>query len=184
MQRTTIRIRGNVQRVGLRARIAGIADKLGVCGMVENLSDGSVLLVCEAEQRTLDEMVREIKKTPEPAAIKDMTIVETSPATGMSGFRVVTHDMTEDVVLAMREGTAQLRTITEILSSIKDTQIEMRDTQIEMRDTQIEMRDTQIEMRDTLKSIDGKTDVSLNNDAQILDILRDMRAGGMLRIPK
>ena len=30
--------------------------------------------------------------------------------------------------------------------------------------------------------MDGKLDESLNNDAQILEILRSMRAGGMLQI--
>lgn len=50
MQRTNIRISGRVQGVGLRVRIKTAADEIGVRGTVENLDDGSVLVVCEAER--------------------------------------------------------------------------------------------------------------------------------------
>lgn len=51
--------------MGPRAHISTIASKLGVCGMVENLDDGSVLIICEAEQQVLDEMMQRIKKNPD-----------------------------------------------------------------------------------------------------------------------
>lgn len=130
MEKRTITIRGKVQKVGLRYRILGIADKLGVCGVVENLDDGSVLLICEAEPQALDKMIQKIKATPEPVAIEDMS-VETSPATGMTDFRILTNHVNEDIASAIRAQTAELyefnQTLIRMNQMLINTEHTMRD---------------------------------------------------------
>ena len=64
MHKTRVTILGIVQTMGLRDKIKAVADGLGVCGTVENLRDGSVLLVCEAERPDIEEMVREYGPGP------------------------------------------------------------------------------------------------------------------------
>ena len=86
MQRTNIRIRGRVQGVGMRVRIKTTADEIGVRGTVENLDDGSVLVVCEAEQTKIENLVQQIRDQVEPAAITDILVEGGSPATGLGRF--------------------------------------------------------------------------------------------------
>ena len=245
MERRTITIRGRVQRVGLRLKIASIADELGVCGFVENLGNGSVVIECEGERQVLDEMMQQIKETPEPVAIESMTM-ETSPATSnMSGFHILNHDVDEEVKAAILAGTAQLTTISktltsmgqtltsinktqntmgqtltsinktqntmgqtltsmgqtltsinktqntmsqtltsmgQTLTSINKTQNTMSQTLTSINKTQNTMSQTLTSISNTLVSMNSKLDKLLNNDAQILEILRSMRAGGMLQI--
>ena len=205
MQATYIRIRGIVQKVGLRIKIKQIADEMGISGTVKNVEDGSVLILCEAEQAGIDALMRRIRETAEPAVIEDMQVEGTSPATGTSGFDVILGDIQHEMLATMSTGSKILLTITKTLNEMRDTQNEMRDTQNEMRDTQNEMRDTQNEMRDTQNemrdtqnemrdtqnemrdtqnSIDGKMDESLKNKDQTLKILKDMRGSGLLHAVK
>lgn len=72
MQNTHIRIRGAVQKVGLRMKIKQIADGMGISGTVENKEDGSVLLVYEAEHAGTDALMRRIRDVAKPAIIEDM----------------------------------------------------------------------------------------------------------------
>ena len=180
MERITIS--GKVQNVGLRIKIANIADKLGVCGRVENLANGTVLMVCKGEQEVLDEMMHQIKQIPSPVTIESMAIVETSPATGMSGFQILSHDSGEEWKVAIKAGMGILDKISGTQVSIDKRQEEISETQKDIKGTLVEISETQGDIRDTLTSINDKMSKSLNNDAQILDILGSMRAGGMLRI--
>ena len=170
MERRTISIQGNVQKVGLRAQIQEIAHKLRVSGIVENLRDGSVLLICEAERQVLDEMIRRIKEIPEPVIIEDMIVQKTSTGIGKRGFQVVTHSIDEDILIAIRTGTEQLREIGKTMAGM-DQKLAGMDQKLAGMDQK-------------MGSIDNKMDISRNNDAQILEILKSMRDGGMLRITK
>ena len=53
-------VHGFVQGKGYRYFVKGIAEKLGVKGIVKNQDDGSVLIIAEAEEGTLTEMERQI----------------------------------------------------------------------------------------------------------------------------
>ena len=161
MQRTNIQIYGKVQGVGLRARIKAAADENGVRGTVENLDDGSVLVVCEAERAKVENLVQQIRERAEPAAITDMRVEEGSPATGLGGFKIKFGDTNTEMLTAIFMGTEALRRIDE---------------------KQDEILEVQKEMSVTMKSVDRKTDSSLENDAEILKVLKDMRDGGLLRI--
>lgn len=99
-----------------------------------------------------------------------MAVVDTSPATCISGFRVLSNDPDDEWKVSVITGMCLLEKIGKTLVSM-DQKLGS-------------ISDTQLEMRDTLVSMDNKMDELLNNDAQILEILRSMRAGKMLRIPK
>ena len=52
-----------------------------------------------------------------------------------------------------------------------------------MEQGQEDLKRGQAETKDVIKSMDSKLDASLENDARSLDILRDLRDGGLLRVP-
>lgn len=53
--RVAFKVHGFVQGVGYRYYVKRIADKLKIAGYVQNLDDGSVLVVAEAEEAALRE---------------------------------------------------------------------------------------------------------------------------------
>ncbi|MBO3842737.1 MAG: acylphosphatase, partial [Candidatus Brockarchaeota archaeon] len=60
MIRERLIVDGDVQKVGYRDFVQKTARKLGVKGYVENLPDGSVQIVCEAEEPVLKNFVENI----------------------------------------------------------------------------------------------------------------------------
>ena len=209
MNKTIIKVEGKVQGVGLRAAIKSIADDLGIRGTVENKDDGSVQIVCEAEQSTIDEMLRRIQSDTAPAIVKKITQSEHSAATGMNAFEILIDDVGKEILTTLHVGIYELRNVNKTLNRIDNKQDEMNKTlnridnkQDEMNKTLNRMDNTQNEMKDTmhemnqkqnsllylqeganatLKSIDHKMDASLSNDEKIL---RGMQNGGPLRVPK
>ena len=223
MYKTKITIRGTVQHVGLRVQIKAIADGLGVCGTVENLRDGSVLVSCEAGRADIEEMVRQVRSGTELAVIKDVLVEEGPPATGMEGFEVIRGDSSEEMLSMMATGTKTMfgvlttlkdmkqgqnqtnETLTElkqgqarlekgqedlkqgqnqtneILTELKQGQARLEKGQTRLEKGQEDLKQGQAETTDAIKSMDGKLAASLENDAQSLEILKDLRDGGLLR---
>ena len=151
-----------MQGVELRVTIKDIADDLGVCGTVENKGDGSVHVVCEAEQSVINEMIRRIKSEPAPVGVEKITLGEPSAATGMSAFEIIAGDGTTEMFRAISAGVYELRSVGKILLNIDNTLQNIQDTQDEIKDTQDEIKDTQDEINITLKSVDRKMDLSLD----------------------
>ena len=154
--------------------IKDIADDINIRGTVKNIDDGSVLVVCETDHDKIEKLVNQIRTSTKPAVIKDIRIEEGSPTTNMKGFKVLLGDANTEILTAMRGG---LR----LLGKIGNTQDEIKTTQDEMKLTQDEMKLTQDETKGAVKSIDTKMDSSLKNDAQILDTLKDVRDGRLVR---
>jgi acylphosphatase len=80
--RARIIVEGRVQRVGYRDLVERVARNLGVKGYVENLRDGNVQIVCEAEETVLERFVKEIDVKEDFVEVKRVRIVERSEATG------------------------------------------------------------------------------------------------------
>jgi acylphosphatase len=55
---------GRVQGVFYRASAKKVADKIGICGCVKNLPDGSVELLVEGEKEKVEKMIDWCKKGP------------------------------------------------------------------------------------------------------------------------
>lgn len=77
MERRTTHFSGHVQGVGFRYTTLRIARELPVTGYVENLADGRVKLVAEAESDVLETLQREIESAMQ-GYIRDVSFVESS----------------------------------------------------------------------------------------------------------
>jgi acylphosphatase len=62
--RAHILVFGRVQKVFYRASAKKVADKIGICGWVKNLPDGSVELLIEGEKEKVEKMIYWCKKGP------------------------------------------------------------------------------------------------------------------------
>jgi acylphosphatase len=80
--RTEIIVKGKVQKVGFRDHVQEIARNLGVKGYVENMKDGSVKIICEAEEDTLKKFIQQINIKTDLITVENVEIIKQQPATG------------------------------------------------------------------------------------------------------
>ncbi len=78
-------ITGRVQGVGYRYFVRREAQALGVVGYVQNLDDGSVEVVAEAPQETLELLAERLREGP-PFAEVDRVERSPAPPAGGRGF--------------------------------------------------------------------------------------------------
>ncbi|NLG34116.1 MAG: acylphosphatase [Lentisphaerae bacterium] len=76
---------GEVQGVGFRYTVCGIAGRLGVAGGVENRNDGTVRLVAEGREETLKSLLLHIRASRLAPYIENER-VEWGDAEGAAGF--------------------------------------------------------------------------------------------------
>jgi len=103
--RAKIVVEGNVQKVGYRDFVQKVARKLGVKGYVENLRDGTVQIVCEAEEAVLNGFVEGINVKDDFIKVEKVPVVERSEATSEFDFFEIKYGRLEEE-LGERLGTA------------------------------------------------------------------------------
>ena len=80
-----VRYEGDVQGVGFRYTVQGLASRLGVTGGVENLNDGTVRLVAEGAEGVLQQLMLHIRVSRLGPYISNEKIEWRDPE-GLSGF--------------------------------------------------------------------------------------------------
>ena len=80
-----VRYEGDVQGVGFRYTVQGLANRLGVTGGVENLTDGTVRLVAEGTEGILQQLLLNIRVSRLGPYISNEQI-EWRDLEGLSGF--------------------------------------------------------------------------------------------------
>ena len=105
MIRAKIIVEGDVQKVGYRDYVQKVARKLGVKGYVENLRDGNVQVVCEADEDVLEEFAKALDVKEEFIKVEGVHVVETTEAKGEFSFFEIKYGKLEEE-LGERLGTA------------------------------------------------------------------------------
>ncbi len=88
MVRATLRVTGQVQGVNFRSSTKVEADALGLCGCVRNLPDGSVEVLIEGPQTTVQQLVDWCRRGPVWARVDDLKIEWKAASGEFSGFEV------------------------------------------------------------------------------------------------
>ena len=97
-KRVTLRAKGEVQKVGYRDFVQTVARKLGIVGYVENMRDGTVQIVCEGEETSIEEFTKAIKVKVKFIDVEEVSIVETGEPTGeFEYFDIKRGDMAEEL---------------------------------------------------------------------------------------
>jgi acylphosphatase len=79
---------GHVQGVGFRFTAEEAAHQLGVVGWVKNLRDGRVEVVAEGEEKTLEQLLSEIRRGPMRNFIKDTEVSWSAPTDAFNEFEI------------------------------------------------------------------------------------------------
>lgn len=81
--RATIIVTGpQIQKVTYRDKVQEIARELKIKGFVENLKDGSVRVICEGEEKTIDEFVGRLKIVEDYIEVENVNVVDKIEAKG------------------------------------------------------------------------------------------------------
>jgi acylphosphatase len=81
-------ITGRVQGVGFRWFAHDAAARQGVHGWVRNLADGSVEVVAEGEQASVDALEAAVRRGPSSARVERFDVEEIAPTARTAGFEI------------------------------------------------------------------------------------------------
>ena len=104
-------VSGDVQSVGYRDRVRTIGNKVKVVGMVKNLPDGNVEVICQGERDVLDSFMAAIYLHEEFIAVKDIEIVKEGNISEKSYdyFTIAYGELAEEFGERMSEGIKYIR---------------------------------------------------------------------------
>ena len=170
MIRAKIVAEGDVQKAGYRDIVEDIAVKLGVKGFVENLRDKTVCVVCEAEKDVVNRFVDAIKIKNDIVDVKNVKVVETSPATNEFEYFDIKYgspeeELGERMVAAVKYAKLALHETrgvgTEVKSSRKDIQGVRNEVKASRKDIQgvkNEVKASRKDIHDMHKDMNQKFD--------------------------
>jgi acylphosphatase len=69
------RFHGTVQGVGFRWTVQETAERLGLCGTVRNLPDGSVEAIVQGAHNVLEQLTQSIQQSPGAATITSVDVL-------------------------------------------------------------------------------------------------------------
>lgn len=77
MKAIRMKVKGRVQGVGFRYMTKMVADQIGVFGIVQNETDGSVYIEANGDSDKIDLFIAKIKQSPTPSGrVEDLQLEE------------------------------------------------------------------------------------------------------------
>ncbi|MDT1939261.1 MULTISPECIES: acylphosphatase [Carnobacterium] len=77
MKTIRMKVKGRVQGVGFRYMTKMVADQIGVFGIVQNETDGSVYIEANGDSDKIDLFIAKIKQSPTPSGrVDDLQLEE------------------------------------------------------------------------------------------------------------
>jgi acylphosphatase len=173
--RARIVVEGEVQKVGYRDFVEKVARKLGVKGYVENLRDGNVQIVCEAEEAVLNGFVEGINVKDDFVKVEKVRVVERSEATGEFNFFEIKYGELADE-LGERLGTA-VAYAGATRQDIKEMHKDVKGTRSDIKEMHADLKGSIVNMHTDLKgSIEG---MHKDLKGEIVDMHKDLKDGFM-----
>ena len=119
-------VKGAVQKAGYRDYVQEKARSLNVKGYVENLRDGSVRIVCEADEDTLKNFIKLINIKQDLIAIEKIETIKTQPATGEYEYFDIKYgpmeeEIGERMVTAVKIAAATRQDIKDMRKDLKES---------------------------------------------------------------
>jgi acylphosphatase/signal transduction histidine kinase len=155
MIRAELIVEGEVQRVGYRDFVQSVARSLGVKGYIENLKDGKVRIVCEADEEILKNFIKEIEVKREFINVTKIKIVKTSPATGEFEYFEIRYgpleeELGERMGTAIRYAGAMWQDIRDMHKDLKDETTAIRES---IRDMHKDLKDETTAIRESIRDM-------------------------------
>jgi len=181
--RARIIVEGRVQKVGYRDLVQSVARKLGVKGYVENLKEGNVQIVCEAEETVLEEFAKAIDFKEDLIEVEKVQIVEESEATGEFGYFEIRYGRLEEefgdrMGTAIEYARAMRGDIQSMRGDIHSMHEDVRDMHSDIRDMRGELKEGFAGISSEIKDMRGELREGLAGiHSEIKDMRGELREG-------
>jgi acylphosphatase len=124
-------VKGAVQKAGYRDYVQEKARSLNVKGYVENVRDGSIRIVSEADEDTLKNFIKLINIKQDLIAVEKIETVKTQPATGEYEYFDIKYgpmeeEIGERMVAAVKIAVATRQEIKDMHEELKDTHEDLK----------------------------------------------------------
>ncbi len=158
MIRAELIAKGDVQRVGYRDFVQKVAINIGIKGYVENLKDGTVKIVCEAEKEKIEEFMKMIKVEVGLIKVTSIELIKTSPATGEFKYFEIKYgpleeELSERMVAAINYAAAMWSDIKEMKGDIKEMKSDIKEMKSDIKEVLKKQDETIIEIRNLRKDL-------------------------------
>ena len=133
MIRANISITGDVQTVGFRTFVKNLADSLHITGCIKNLDDGSVVVVCEGEKGSIEQLIGEITENPPSFAnVEDVSVEYVDYIGEFDSFERMGDDVPKkatlgDLLGVMKNFDTKAEKLVQILSDMNNTLKDVKD---------------------------------------------------------
>ena len=166
-------VRGAVQKTGYRDYVQEKARSLNVKGYVENLRDGSVRIVCEADEETLKNFIKLINIKQDLIGVEEIETIKKQPATGEYEYFDIKHGSTEEEM--DERMVAGLKIAVATRQEIKDTRAEIKDTRADIRNMHQDLKGSIVSMHQDLKG--GIESMHDDLKGSIVSMHQDLKGG-------
>ena len=158
MIRARIVVEGDVQKAGYRDEVQEIARELGVKGFVENLRDGNVGIVCEAEEEVINKFVKKIKIKKDFIDVKDVNISEkTKPTAEFEYFDIkygkIEEELGDRLGAAIKYAGGTWEEVKASREDIKGVRDEVKGSREDIQDMHKDMRKGQNCIKDSIQDM-------------------------------
>ena len=170
MIRANISITGDVQTVGFQTFVKNLADSLQITGCIKNLDDSSVVVVCEGEKGSIEQLIGETTENPPSFAnVEDVSVEYVDYIGEFDSFERLGDDVPKkatlgDLLGVMKNFDTKAEKLVQILSDMNNTlkdvkddtsQIKVDTSQIKVDMSQIkEIKENTVIMKDKLISLE------------------------------
>ncbi len=191
MLRLTAYVSGRVQRVGYRAKIVSLAHGLGLVGLVQNRTDGQVLVIAEGEKEAVEKFASSIKIENDLINVEKVDANYTHASGEFSVFRKITGpdeigerlDEGIEILKCMMSGINKLIAITGpgfdgLNSKMDGLNCKMGDMNCKMDDMNCKMGDMNCKMDGLNSKMDGancRMDKMLDKQDDTIDEIKGLR---------
>lgn len=104
LSRVEATVSGEVQAVGYRYLVQGIARRLGVKGYVQNMPDGTVRVVAEAPEQVIEAFTKKLEVREAPINVENVMSTYSKPTGEFQSFAVKFGDLTEEMAEGFASG--------------------------------------------------------------------------------
>ena len=163
MIRANISITGDVQTVGFQTFVKNLADSLQITGCIKNLDDSSVVVVCEGEKGSIEQLIGETTENPPSFAnVEDVSVEYVDYIGEFDSFERLGDDVPKkatlgDLLGVMKNFDTKAEKLVQILSDMNNTLKDVKDdtSQIKVDTSQIkEIKENTVIMKDKLISLE------------------------------
>jgi acylphosphatase len=146
-------VRGSVQKVGYRDLVQEEAVKLGVKGFVENLKDGQVRIVCEADEDSVGQLIERIKVREELVYVESIDVVKTGPATGEFQYFEIKYgtleeELGERMVAAVKYAKAMWSDIREVKTDMREVKVDIKEMKTDIKEVKTDIKEMKTDIRE------------------------------------